>query len=47
MLLILGQRKDKKPSAICYARKMLTNDKMNYTNLEEELLAPIYDLEKF
>ena len=44
---ILGQRKDKKPVAICYASKVLDPAQINYTTTEKELLAVVYALEKF
>ena len=44
---ILGQRLDKKPTAICYATKTLIEAQINYTTTEKELLAVVYALEKF
>ena len=44
---VLGQRLDKKPTAICYASKTLIEAQINYTNTEKELLAVVYALEKF
>ena len=44
---ILGQRIDKKPTAICYASKTLANTQLNYTITEKELLAVVFALEKF
>ena len=44
---VLGQRKDKKPVAICYASKVLDPAQINYTTTEKELLAVVYALEKF
>ena len=44
---VLGQRLDKKPTAICYASKTLIEAQINYTNTEKELLAVVYSLEKF
>ena len=44
---VLGQRIDKKPTAICYARKTLADAQLNYTTTEKELLAIVFALEKF
>ena len=44
---MLGQRIDKKPTAIWYASKTLDEVQMNYTTTEKELLAMVYALEKF
>ena len=44
---VLGQRIDKKPTAIWYASKTLVESQMNYTMSEKELLAVVYTLEKF
>ena len=44
---VLGQRLDKKPTAICYASKTLIKAQINYTTTEKELLAVVYALEKF
>ena len=44
---ILGQRLDKKPTAICYASKTLIEAQINYMTTEKELLAVVYTLEKF
>ena len=44
---VLGQRLDKKPTAICYASKTLIEAQINYTTTEKELLAVVYALEKF
>ena len=44
---VLGQRLDKKPTAICYASKSLIEAQINYTTTEKELMAMIYALEKF
>ena len=44
---VLGQRVDKKPTAIWYASKTLAEAQMNYTTTEKELLAAVYALEKF
>ena len=45
--VVLGQRLDKKPTAMCYASKILVEAQINYTTTEEELLAVVYALEKF
>ena len=44
---VLGQRIEKKLTAICYASKMLADAQLNYTNTEKELLAVVFALEKF
>ena len=44
---ILGQRLDKKSTAICYASKTLIEAQINYTPMEKELLEVVYALEKF
>ena len=44
---ILGQRIDKKTTAIFYASNTLAEAQMNYTTTEKELLAVVYALEKF
>ena len=44
---VLGQRIDKKPTAICYASKTLADAQLNYTMTEKELLAVVFALEKF
>ena len=44
---VLGQRLDKKPTAICYTSKTLVEAQINYTTTEKELLAVVYALEKF
>ena len=43
---VLGQRIDKKSTAICYANKMLADTQLNYTTTEKELLAVVFALEK-
>ena len=45
--VVLGQRIDKKPTAICYASKTLADTQLNYTTMEKELLAVVFALEKF
>ena len=45
--VVLEQRLDKKPTAICYASKTLIEAQINYTTREKELLAVVYALEKF
>ncbi|XP_076901115.1 uncharacterized protein LOC143555456 [Bidens hawaiensis] len=44
---VLGQRVDKKPVAIYYASKTLSDTQLNYTTTEKELLAVVYALDKF
>ena len=44
---VLGQRIDKKPTAICYASNTLADARLNYTTTEKELLAVVFALEKF
>ena len=44
---VLGQRIDKKLTAICYASKTLAEAQLNYTTTEKELLAVVLALEKF
>ncbi|XP_035837089.1 uncharacterized protein LOC118485000 [Helianthus annuus] len=44
---VLGQRVDKKPVAIYYASKTLSDAQLNYTTTEKELLAVVYALDKF
>ena len=45
--VVLGQRLDKKPTAICYASKTLVEAQINSTTTEKELMAVVYALEKF
>ncbi|KAI3815454.1 hypothetical protein L1987_15122 [Smallanthus sonchifolius] len=44
---VLGQRIDKKPVAIYYASKTLSEAQLNYTTTEKELLTVVYALDKF
>ncbi|KAD4179213.1 hypothetical protein E3N88_27804 [Mikania micrantha] len=44
---VLGQRIDKKPVAIYYASKTLSDAQLNYTTTKKELLAVVYALDKF
>ncbi|XP_076942486.1 uncharacterized protein LOC143612366 [Bidens hawaiensis] len=44
---VLGQWVDKKPVAIYYASKTLSDAKINYTTKGKELLAVVYALDKF
>ncbi|KAD3067410.1 hypothetical protein E3N88_35290 [Mikania micrantha] len=44
---VLGQRVDKKPIAIYYASKTLSDALLNYTTTEKELLAIVFALDKF
>ena len=44
---VLGQRLDKKPTAICYTSKTLVEAQINYTTTEKELLVVVYALKKF
>ena len=44
---VLGQRIDKKPTAICYASKTLAVAQLHYTTTKKELLPVIFALEKF
>ena len=39
---VLGQRLDKKPTAICYASKTLLKAQINYTMMKKELQAVVY-----
>ena len=43
---VLGQRLEKKLTAICYASKTIIEAQINYTSTEKELLAVVYALEK-
>jgi hypothetical protein len=44
---IMGQRKDKKPYVIYYARKTLNSAQMNYTTIKKGLLAVVFTCQKF
>ncbi|RVW21273.1 Retrovirus-related Pol polyprotein from transposon 17.6 [Vitis vinifera] len=44
---ILGQREDGKPYVIYYASITLNEAQRNYTNIEKELLAVVFALDKF
>ena len=44
---ILGQRIDKIPHVIYYARKTLNHAQLNYSTTEKELLVVVFALEKF
>ena len=44
---VLGQRIDKKPTAICYTSKTLADAQINYTTTEKKFLAVVFALEKF
>ena len=44
---VLGQRLDKKPTAIRYVSKTLIEAQINYTTTHKELLAVVYALQKF
>ena len=45
--VILGQRIEKNPTAICHASKTLVEGQLNYTTTEKGLLGAVYALEKF
>ena len=45
--VVLSQRVDKLPHIICYASKTLNDAQLNYSTTEKELLAAIFDLDKF
>ena len=44
---VLGQRKEGKPYVIYYASKLLDDSQINYTTIEKELLAIVYEFDKF
>ncbi|XP_076897061.1 uncharacterized protein LOC143550262 [Bidens hawaiensis] len=44
---VLGQQVEKKPMAIYYTSKTLSDAQLNYTTTEKELLAVVYALDKF
>jgi hypothetical protein len=44
---VLGQTKDRKHNAIYYASKTLSGPQLNYATTEKELLAVVFDIDKF
>ncbi|KAK1417596.1 hypothetical protein QVD17_26726 [Tagetes erecta] len=44
---VLGQRVNKKPVAIYYASRTLSDAQLNYTTTEKELLAVVFAVDKF
>ena len=44
---VLGQRKEGNPCVIYYASKLLDDGQVNYTITEKELLAFVYEFDKF
>jgi hypothetical protein len=44
---ILGQRIDKLPYVIYYASRTLNDAQLNYSTTEKELLAVVFELDKF
>jgi len=44
---VLGQRKDNKPYAICYASRTLDEAQVNYATTKKEFLVVVFTLEKF
>nr|CAD40080.1 OSJNBa0085C10.32 [Oryza sativa Japonica Group] len=44
---VLGQTKNKKHHAICYASKTLTGAQFNYSTTEKELLTIVFAIDKF
>ncbi|KAJ9538954.1 hypothetical protein OSB04_031687 [Centaurea solstitialis] len=44
---VLGQRKNNHFQPICYASRTLNDTQENYTTTEKELLAVVFDIEKF
>nr|ABA97795.2 retrotransposon protein, putative, Ty3-gypsy subclass [Oryza sativa Japonica Group] len=46
-IMFLGQTKDKKHHAICYASKTLTGAQLNYATTEKELLEVVFAIDKF
>ena len=44
---VLGQREEGKPYVVYYASKTLNEAQRNYITIEKELLAVVYDLDKF
>ena len=47
MGVILGQRKDNKPYAICQASRALDGAQMNYATAKKEFLTVVFALEDF
>ena len=45
--VVLGQRKGRIFHTIYYARKVLNDAQINYAITEKEMLAIVYELEKF
>ena len=45
--VVLGQTKDKNHYAISYASKFLTRPQLNYVTNEKELLAVVFEIDKF
>ena len=45
--VVLGQFKDKKHHTIAYASKTLTGPQLNFAITEKELLAVVFDIDKF
>jgi hypothetical protein len=44
---VLGQTKDRKHHVIFYASKTLSGPQLNYATTEKELLAIVFDIDKF
>ena len=44
---VFGQRRDKKPTTICYASKTLAEAQMNDMTTKKELLEVVYALDNF
>ena len=44
---VLGQRKNKQFQLVYYASRTLNETQQNYTTIEKELLAVVFDFEKF
>ena len=45
--VVLGQREENKPYVIYYTSKMINEVQINYTTIENELLAVVFALDKF